>query len=315
MNTITKNLYKLLILITISIQAKEITVGSYNVENLFDLKTTGNEYKIYKKGNSNWNIITYHKKLNNIAKVITALNCDILALQEIESENALKDLLNQKGLKELGYSIIWGGDSSKSSVFNAIITKYPKISSKVHPVKLKGTMTRPILEAQIAIGENKLTLFVVHFPSKRKKESYRVEVAKILMKRVKKLPKKSEYLILGDFNSDHDEAQNLLTSDMDNSNGVTGINHILKTLKNNIGEPVNYVSPKNRESYEHFNPWWRVKPNKQFSYIYRGELNTIDNILIPKTLLDSVGLKYKSGSFQNFTMNGMLLKSLLCLIP
>ena len=54
-------------------------IASYNVENLFDLYKSGNEYKEYiPNTKSNWNQRTYKIKLKNIAKVIVEIDADIM---------------------------------------------------------------------------------------------------------------------------------------------------------------------------------------------------------------------------------------------
>ena len=49
-----------------------ITIATYNVENLFDLKKSGFEYDEYiPNGVSEWNQKNYDIKLKNISKVIS----------------------------------------------------------------------------------------------------------------------------------------------------------------------------------------------------------------------------------------------------
>ena len=86
-----------------------LTIATYNVENLFDISSRGYRYKEYKiNSDSQWNLKNYKIKLKNIAKVIQDIDADIISLQEIGSENALKDLrltLKQKGLFYKYYTI------------------------------------------------------------------------------------------------------------------------------------------------------------------------------------------------------------------
>jgi predicted extracellular nuclease len=71
----------------------ELKIATYNVENLFDLEKKGYKYKEYKPyTKSLWNKKNYKTKLNNIAKIIKDIDADIIALQEIHSLQALKDL-------------------------------------------------------------------------------------------------------------------------------------------------------------------------------------------------------------------------------
>lgn len=87
-----------------------LTVATYNVENLFDLENDGYEYDEYVPNSfSEWNEKNYKIKLQNISKVIKDINPDIIAIEEIESLQALKDLkftLQRNGLYYQYYQII-----------------------------------------------------------------------------------------------------------------------------------------------------------------------------------------------------------------
>ena len=82
--------------------ATTIKIASYNVENLFDLYRSGQEYTEYIPfTRSQWNRKNFSIKIEHIARVIYDLDADIIALQEIESKEALNALLytlKQKGL-------------------------------------------------------------------------------------------------------------------------------------------------------------------------------------------------------------------------
>ncbi|MBN2870101.1 MAG: endonuclease, partial [Campylobacterales bacterium] len=76
-------------------------IATYNVENLFDLNDDGNEYEEYIPNTSwGWNASMQRIKLRNTARVLREMRADIVGLQEIESETALKELkaqLNRAG--------------------------------------------------------------------------------------------------------------------------------------------------------------------------------------------------------------------------
>lgn len=88
---------------------KIVTLATYNVENLFDLAREGNEYEEYiPNTQSQWNQKNYAIKLANLSKAIVDIDADILALQEVESLQALKDLrfeLKRNGLYYQYYAI------------------------------------------------------------------------------------------------------------------------------------------------------------------------------------------------------------------
>ena len=77
-------LFILGLFISLSFGASELKIATYNVENLFDDKIQGSEYKDFKNGS--WGAKQYSHKLNQIATVLLDLDADIIALQEIENE-------------------------------------------------------------------------------------------------------------------------------------------------------------------------------------------------------------------------------------
>ena len=176
---------------------EELSLMSYNVENLFDteddflkddkafLPVTKKKH-VYHIGACNkievkkwrdeclyldWSEEAKTKKILNIAKVISSLNsdgADIIAFQEIENINVLKDLFNQ--LEPLGYIdfvLLEGRDYR--GIDSAIISKFPIKRSKLHFIKFSPGFpikdTRPILEAQIDLLGKTLRVYSVHFPA------------------------------------------------------------------------------------------------------------------------------------------------------
>ena len=302
----------LLLLILSLTSAFELKVATYNVENLFDLKKSGHEYPQYSPSYENWNIASYQTKLENTSNVIAALNPDILAVQEIENESVLKALVNRCNAKGTHFSSVTFGELPHSlSVGVGLISRYPLSNTVRHPVNLpKKIKTRMILESQVTTPAGTIRVIAVHWPSKAQKESFRNLAAQTVKRIIDTLPSGCEYLILGDFNSNFDEASSLLTDNQDDSRGITGINHLLKTTLSPVGTPFIPITPeevRSKGSSFHYNPWVEKSGTDQFSYRFRGNFNTIDHILIPATLLDSKGLRYKSGSFEQFTLFGALL--------
>ena len=91
-------MYKYLIIFIFAtfLNAQDLKIASYNVENFFDLSYDKTEYDEYIPNNKSlWNQRNFNIKLENIIKVIEDLDADIIALQEIENENLIK-LLKQK---------------------------------------------------------------------------------------------------------------------------------------------------------------------------------------------------------------------------
>lgn len=270
-------------------------VASYNVENLFDLQKNGKEYKEYLPFTKyNWNEKNYNIKLKNIAEVLSDLNADIVALQEIENEQALKDLLKTlKKEEELEYKY-YSITSSKTTIQNAIISKFKIINSKEIFVK-KGY--RNILKSIIDIDGVKLTIFANHWKSKWGKESKRILYAKALKKKIDNIRDK-DFIILGDLNSNFNEYLTFKhNKKLNNTNGKTGINHILKTIKNKKLVNENLIKSSNKYLY---NLWLEIYPNDRYSRKFYKSNGTPDAFLLPHTLFDNKGINYIDNSFKVF---------------
>jgi len=179
------------------ISTTEISLMTYNVENLFDTKDDmGKDDKAflpasfkknaYHKGHCrgievkkwrdeclylDWSEVAKAKKISNIAKVVSSYDsdgADIVAFQEIENINVLKDLF--KALKPFGYLdfVLLEGKDYRG-IDSAIISKFPIKHSKLHFIKFSPGFptkdTRPILETQIDLSGKILRVYSVHFPA------------------------------------------------------------------------------------------------------------------------------------------------------
>ena len=286
----------LVFVITILFGDKTLTIASYNVENLFDLQKSGHEYSEYVPNTSaNWNKRTYKIKLQNIAKVIKEIDADIIALQEIESLEALKDLrftLKQNGLYYQYYKI---ADKKNTTVKVAVLSKVPFIYTK--EVNITPTFKyRNILESKFTINKKDFYLFINHWKSKSGPESRRIVSAKALQKRIKQLGYNKNIILLGDFNSDYEEYIKFQKKRKHNdTNGKTGINHILKTIQQNKASSL--VSYKEDNFY---NLWYDTKEDERYTYIFRGKKEALDNILISQSLLKQEDIYYKHSSISSY---------------
>jgi endonuclease/exonuclease/phosphatase family metal-dependent hydrolase len=289
----------LLLFINILYGDKILKIASYNVENLFDLQNNGNEYKEYIPNTiANWNNKIYKIKLQNISKVIVDIDADIIALQEIENINVFN--LLQKRLKKVGCEYKYSSIANKqnSSVKVALLSKYKITESS--EIKIDNSkQKRSILEAHLNIKNNSLIIFVNHWKSKYNlgKESKRIKSAKALINRIKNLPKDKEYLLLGDFNSNYDEYLTIKNK-FNDTNSITGINHILKTIDNNILVNRDLISKKYNTF--HYNLWLEVAKNNRFSRRYFSYKGSVDSIILPYNMFNNSAIEYIYNSFNIF---------------
>jgi endonuclease/exonuclease/phosphatase family metal-dependent hydrolase len=289
----------LLVWIISILQGVEVKIASYNVENLFDMHRDGTEYEEYiPNGDWGWTDEMYRTKLNHTAQVIAGVHADIIALQEIESLNALKDLKAEINRQGLYYPYYAFAKTRNSAVNVALLSRYPIQSALKYPVNYSGKY-RDILEAKIDINGTSLRVFVNHWKSKSGPESERIACAKRLLLRLKELPKDEPYILVGDFNSHFEEYKTFLKSrKLNDTEGITGINHILHTVdeKNN---PITYTALQHDQG-AHYNLWYELSPEKRWSHEFRGKGEGLDNIIIPHSLADEKGIEYVSGSFNRY---------------
>ncbi|MFA5235117.1 MAG: endonuclease/exonuclease/phosphatase family protein [Sulfurimonas sp.] len=284
---------------------KILKIATYNVENLFDLQKSGFEYSEYvPNGPSEWNQKNYKIKLKNITRVIKDIDADIIALQEIESLQALLDLrfvLKQNGLYYEHYAI---ADKKNTTVKVAILSKIPFLYSK----ELSITQTheyRNILETKFKIDGKELYVFVNHWKSKSGPESRRVFSAKALIKRVSEIGFDKNIILLGDFNSDYEEYIKFKRKRKHNdTDGITGINHILGTINQKNGTSyINYT----KNSF--YNLWYDTNEENRYTYIYKDKKETLDSILVSQSLLGKKDIFYINKSITNFNKEYLFKKN------
>lgn len=293
-------LFWILLLATLTLLGgTEVKIASYNVENLFDMNDDGTEYEQYIPNTSwGWNEEIHRIKLRNTAQVIKDIGADVIGLQEIESETALKELkteLNRQGLYYPHYAF---ARAKNTTVAVALLSRYPIVSALSRSVGSHRAY-RDILEVKLNINGKDLRVFVNHWKSKSGPESMRIQSAKVLKKRLEELNEDEPYVLMGDFNSHHEEYRTFLKSRKHNdTEGITGINHILKTIDDDQN-PITYTSLKSNDN-SLYNLWYELPEDQRWSHEYRGHHEGLDNMIIPPSLVDGKGLEYVRGSFGRF---------------
>ena len=257
------------------------------------MQYSGHEYKEYIPYKHGWNQQKFSKKLLNISEVICEINADIIGLQEVENKNVLQKL--QQSLRRVGCVYKYSAISHKkySAIQVAVLSKFP-IKAKKEIIVNRALGYRNILEVKYIFNNRPLFIYINHWKSKSSKESKRMVSARALKKRLNILPKGSEYILLGDFNSDYNEYKHMEKKHNDTF-GKTGINHVLKTI-NSDGK---FIRPSSfKENYfEHYNLWLELVNYKRWSHNFYGNKQGLDAILLPYTLFDGKGMDYIANSF------------------
>jgi len=282
-----------------------VKIATYNVENLFDLRYDGSEYSEYIPNTIwQWNTKTYRQKIKNIAKVIVDMNPDIIALTEIESDLALKDLQKELSRQGLWFRYRAIADKKPTSVKNAILSKYPLRKKEIYISRSYGT--RNILETKVYIKNRPLYIYVNHWKAKSGPESKRIVYAKALVKRLHQLPKNIPYLLVGDFNAHYEEHKSFLKKRKHNdTKGITGINHILKTVDENN----ELYTRQSLQEDGNYNLWMELPVSQRYSHIYKSKKEALDHIIISPALLKQEKSHYVLDSFEVFKAPYLFTKS------
>lgn len=167
-----------------------VSLGTYNVENLFDGKYQGGEYEEFIPGKFGWDEAMAAQKFTNTLAVIRALDVDILTLQEVENA-ALVQRIGQA----LAYPYFAFAKPDNVATGVAVLSRYPIVQTQTLP--LTGGRFREMLWVGLDVEGMPLELVAVHWPSLRNPATHRLNAAKRLKDFVKG---RDKVILLGDFN-------------------------------------------------------------------------------------------------------------------
>jgi len=281
-----------------SIDARTFKIVSYNLENLFDLTRDGTEYPEYIPNTGyGWTKDIANIKYTNMARVIKDLAGDVVALQEVESKKALINLRNRLRDFSVDYPYLEIADNKATVVNCAVLSKFPIVEKKEIEVDdINNEIARNILKIMLDIDGNHIILLINHWKSKRGPESMRIVYAKRLRQEIEKLKEGADFILIGDFNSNYNEYETFQNSEkLNDSGGITGINHILGTIQGN--EMVNEEMLTGGYLY---NLWLEIRNARRWSYNFFGKKGSPDSIIVSEGLYDGGGISYEDNSFDKF---------------
>ena len=272
---ITNVIYLTISLFTLSCSSpiKPLSIGYWNVENLFDIfdDPTKNDEEFSIGGRKNVTQEIYDLKIQQSAEVLTDLNVDVLGLSEVENAMVLEDL--NFAYKERNYKIIHFDSPDERGIDNALLydpNYFKVITSRPIPNTLPGgDKTRDILYVKGLYADELIHLFVNHWPSnyggREKSIPKRAATAQLVVREISpilSLDPSAEIILVGDFNEDPDEmnVQSLKT---------IGLSSLMEPM---LGMP------------------------KKGTYVYRGEDLFYDQVIIHESLRDQEGLALVSNS-------------------
>jgi len=277
--------------------ANPIKIASYNVENLFDDVYNGSEYDEYIPHKYGWDSRMAQIKLEHTVEVICDIDADIIALEEIENRYVLTKL--QKLLKRAGCEYRYSAITTKTNapIQVALLSRYLIRQTKELQVSYSPKV-RNILEVIVDIRGYPLHIFVNHWKSRGRAgyESKRVKFAKRLKKRLDTLPKGSEYIILGDFNTNYDAYEGL-DKKIDDTGGVVGLLDILPMMRD--GKLANEKLVASNDKYL-YDLWLELPYSQRYSHKFYSNKSTLDHIIIPHSMFDNKAIDYINDSFKVF---------------
>ncbi|BDD09551.1 endonuclease [Fulvitalea axinellae] len=215
-------------------KAKALTVGFYNMENLFDIyddpATRDSEYT--PEGKNNWTKERYQRKLTNMATVISKIGADelgsrhgapsILGICEAENLKVIEDLVSQPELKSKNYGIVHQDSPDRRGIDVALLYKKKDFvveNARWAPLKIKSdegeeffTREQLVVSGKLENGEE-LHVIVNHWPSRyggekrsRPKRNAAADLTRSLVDSISAVKPGAKIVVMGDLNDDPDNA-------------------------------------------------------------------------------------------------------------
>ena len=148
---------------------EELSILSYNVQNLFDAVDDGGEYREFRVASGLWGEGRYHAKLEAIGNVLAGVEPApaVIVLQEVE-DRAVVDTLFETYVRRNGYSVVGGYESPGSATEVVVVSRLPVLNVRTHVISGPGTAgLRPIAEVHIRSTDGVFALFANHWKSRR----------------------------------------------------------------------------------------------------------------------------------------------------
>lgn len=259
-----------------------LTVAFYNVENLFDAvddPANAGDDEFTPLGRLGWTDERLERKLEDLARVIRAMDdyagIDILGVAEVENR-AVLDRLVGEFLPAGQYSVVHAESEDERGIDVALLYRASAARAtghRMHRVDLGDDRTRPILEVSFEREGKPFTVLVNHWPSRSggqsESEPKRLAAARTaarVLDSLYALDASADIILMGDLN---DEPGDRSVVDALGARGYG--DGELDARMINLAAPV-------------------AAADTIGSYLYRGEWETIDQIMLSRGALDQRGL-------------------------
>ena len=240
-------------------------IAFYNVENLFDPEKDPekNDDAFTPAGFYHWTYKRFYKKLNDIAKVLLAINAwkppDIVGLAEIENANVLQKLCYATGLKAYHYRYVHYDSPDTRGIDVALLYRKDRIQIiESYPVPVvfpfeSRSKNRDILYAKalimgdtlILMTPDTLHLFVNHWTSRFggygatiPKRNYYAQILRRQVDSLLFINSNAYIIIMGDFNdypTDESMAKHLQAKNYEHEPAQTLFNLMFPLAEKNRG--------------------------------------------------------------------------------
>ncbi len=277
-------------------KGREISIMSWNVQNLFDASADGTEYYEYSPAGG-WDIDDYRSRLAAVAEVVRLAvkgGADVVLLLEIEN-GAVLDELADSFLRGMSYPYRAVTAGAGSAVQVAVLSRIPILSVRSHTLfHPSAPPLRPILEVELGpeSGES-MVLFGCHWKSKsggaEESEVWRIAAAELLRGEIGRLASEGVPVVLaGDLNEAWDEAV------LNGGAYPTALLPFSAWSGESGGLPVTAVSPEAGTAGKGlplYTPWMDY-PSDSGSYRYLEVWERIDHFLLTGEFFDGAGVEY-----------------------
>lgn len=281
-------------------------VAFYNLENLFDTINNNGKYDLEfsPAGKNKWDGNKYRTKLKNLSRAIshmktsaTPLGPAVIGVSEIENKSVLTDLVAQESLKDMNLQVVHHDSPDRRGVdvgllYNPRFFKPVNVTNHTLVIEsLPDFRTRDQMCVVGRLGDSKhpeygsarIAVIVNHWPSRRggkEQSSWLREAAASLSKHiadsVRAIYPNIGVIVMGDLNDDPSD----------------------KSCSVALGAVRN---PGDIQPGGFYNPFWKLLDDGIGSYIYRGNWDLFDQIIINQNLLDGkCGVKFHNAKVLNF---------------
>ncbi len=287
---------------------KAVSVGFYNLENLFDFErdTTIWDSEFTPWGKRAWTEEKYNEKQSNMAYVISQMGTDvtpagvsILGVCEIENKRVLEDLVSQEAIKDRNYQIIHRDSPDRRGIDVAMLYN-PKHFDFINVEMVNMNFlyddgdtlrTREIMHVTGILDGDTTHVLVNHWPSRsggEKRSAPRrnkaAQTVKNIVDRLKSKNPDVKVMVMGDLNDDP-------TSKSTKS--------ILRAKGN----------AKKVKSEDMFNPMYDPYRRGLGSNAYRDNWSLFDQIIVSPGLLDQENDGYFYYKAQVFNKKYLIQRS------